>query len=259
MRPRSYLLVSAVLAILLTACHTQPSIDAAVDWESFLGRHDLLWDSMATKWEEAPFLGNGMMGTMIWQTGDHMLRWDIGRGDVQDHRPGGGMYNRCRLPVGYFMLRTVGKITGGTMKLDLWNAEAIGMVETDSGMIHWRSIVHAEEDILVTILEPSEGERDFHWEWKSQEAKFRSLSFTKRETRKFNRLFFSGAVEIIPDKQGRILIPTYLKQYAGIKRDIMIIGVSSRLEIWSREKWLEFYSSSKESFEDIAEKLIDLE
>ena len=96
-------------------------------------------------------------------------------------------------------------------------------------------------------------------EWKTQEAKFKSLSFTKRETRKFNRLFFSGAVLAVPDKQGRILIPNYLKNYAGIKKEIMIIGVSNRIEIWSKEKWEEFYAGSKDAFEDIAEKLIDLE
>ena len=96
-------------------------------------------------------------------------------------------------------------------------------------------------------------------EWRQQEAKFKNLSFTKRETRKFNRLFFAGAVELTADKQGRILLPTYLKQYAGIKREIMIIGVSSRIEIWSKDKWEEFYKATKDSFEDIAEKLIDLE
>ena len=96
-------------------------------------------------------------------------------------------------------------------------------------------------------------------EWKSQEVKFKNLSFTKSETRKFNRLFFSGAVEATPDKQGRILIPSYLKNYAGIKKEIMIIGVSNRIEIWSKEKWEEFYKASKGSFEDIAEKLIDLD
>jgi len=96
-------------------------------------------------------------------------------------------------------------------------------------------------------------------EWRQQEAKFKNLSFTKRESRKFNRLFFSGAVETIADKQGRILIPSYLKHYAGIKKEIMLIGVSSRIEIWSKEKWEEFYASSRDSFEDIAEKLMDVE
>ena len=96
-------------------------------------------------------------------------------------------------------------------------------------------------------------------EWKSQEAKFRGLSFTKRETRKFNRLFFSGATPAMPDKQGRILIPSFLKAYANIKKEIMLVGVPSRIEIWSREKWREFYETSTESFEDIAEKLMDIE
>ena len=96
-------------------------------------------------------------------------------------------------------------------------------------------------------------------EWKTQEAKFKNLSFTKKDARKFNRLFFSGAVVSIPDKQGRILIPLYLKNYAEIKKEIMLIGISNRIEIWSKDRWQEFYRSSRESFEDIAEKLIDLE
>lgn len=96
-------------------------------------------------------------------------------------------------------------------------------------------------------------------EWKSQEAKFRAISFTKKEGRKFNRLYFSGAVDAVPDKQGRILLPRYLKEYAHIKRDIVIVGVSNRIEIWAKDKWGEFYKSSKESFEDTAEKLIELE
>ncbi len=96
-------------------------------------------------------------------------------------------------------------------------------------------------------------------EWRLQESKFKGLSFTKRETRKFNRLFFSGAIETRTDKQGRVLIPSYLKSYAEIKKEIMLIGVSSRIEIWAKDKWQEFYNVSKESFEDVSEKLMDLE
>lgn len=94
-------------------------------------------------------------------------------------------------------------------------------------------------------------------EWRSQEQKFRSMSFTKLDARKFNRLFFSGAVEMVPDKQGRILIPGYLKDYAQIKKDIVIIGVSSRIEIWSQESWKEFTKANLDSFEETAEKLIE--
>ncbi|MBI4982722.1 MAG: division/cell wall cluster transcriptional repressor MraZ [Candidatus Omnitrophica bacterium] len=93
-------------------------------------------------------------------------------------------------------------------------------------------------------------------EWRSQEAKFKALSFTKQQARAFNRFLFSGAVEIIPDKQGRILLPQYLKEHAGIKKDVVLVGVSNRIEIWAKDKWNEFYSSSQQSFEEIAEKLV---
>ena len=94
-------------------------------------------------------------------------------------------------------------------------------------------------------------------EWKSQERKFRDMSFTREEARKFNRLYFSGASEVVCDKQGRILLPTYLKSFADIKQDVVIIGVSDRIEIWAREKWNEFFKGNLDSFESLAEKLVD--
>lgn len=96
-------------------------------------------------------------------------------------------------------------------------------------------------------------------EWKSQEQKFKSMSFTKAEHRKFNRLYFSGATDTVPDKQGRILLPQYLKDYAGIKKEIVIVGISNRIEIWAKEAWSQYYESQKDSFEDIAEKLVEPE
>ena len=92
--------------------------------------------------------------------------------------------------------------------------------------------------------------------WKVQEKKFRDMPFTKGEARKFNRLYFSGACESLCDKQGRILIPEYLKNYAQIKEEVVLLGVSDRIEIWAKEKWQEFFNQHKGSFEDLAEKLI---
>lgn len=94
-------------------------------------------------------------------------------------------------------------------------------------------------------------------EWKTTEQKFKGMSFTKQDARKFNRLYFSGAVEMVPDKQGRILIPTYLKDFALIKRDVVIIGVANRVEIWDKGRWNDFYSTNLDSFEETAEKLIE--
>ena len=95
-------------------------------------------------------------------------------------------------------------------------------------------------------------------EWRTQENKFKAVSFTKQQARTFNRLYFSGAVEIVPDRQGRMLLPQYLKDFAGIKKDVMIVGVSNRIEIWAKDQWQEFYGNSRQSFEDIAEKLMDV-
>ncbi|MBU0503085.1 MAG: division/cell wall cluster transcriptional repressor MraZ [Candidatus Omnitrophota bacterium] len=95
-------------------------------------------------------------------------------------------------------------------------------------------------------------------EWKQQEQKFKAASFTRQESRVFNRIYFSGAMDIIPDRQGRILLPQYLKDFAEIKKDVVIAGISNRIEIWSREKWVEFYGNWRQSFEEIAEKLIDI-
>jgi MraZ protein len=95
-------------------------------------------------------------------------------------------------------------------------------------------------------------------EWRVQELKFKDLSFTRQDARTFNRMFFSGAVDVIPDKQGRFLIPQYLKDFAGISLNSVLIGVSNRIEIWDEARWREFYSKSNELFEQTAERMIDL-
>lgn len=95
-------------------------------------------------------------------------------------------------------------------------------------------------------------------EWRQQEKKFKSLSFTRKEARSFNRMFFSGAVEVVPDKQGRFVVPQFLKSYAEIDKRVVVIGVSNRIEIWSESQWGQFYENSSASFEDIAENMIDL-
>ena len=94
-------------------------------------------------------------------------------------------------------------------------------------------------------------------EWKNQETKLKALTFTKADARKFNRLYFSGATEVIPDSQGRILIPKNLKDFAGIKKDVFLIGVSNMIEIWDSITWKQFYDTNKASYEEIAEKIIE--
>jgi len=95
-------------------------------------------------------------------------------------------------------------------------------------------------------------------EWKTIEEKLRTLPFTRADVRSFARFFFSGAAELEIDKQGRILLPPNLRDYAGIERELFVIGVGSRVEIWSSEKWAEYNRTAESSYEAIAENLVDL-
>ena len=93
-------------------------------------------------------------------------------------------------------------------------------------------------------------------EWRMVENRFKQIPFTKQEGRKFNRLFFSGAAEVTIDRLGRLLIPRTLKEFAQIKQDVVIVGLSNRMEIWAKDKWQAFYESSRQSFEEIAERVM---
>lgn len=96
-------------------------------------------------------------------------------------------------------------------------------------------------------------------EWSRIEEKLKTLPLTKKDARKFTRLFFSGAAAVEIDKQGRINIPQNLREYAGLTKDCTVIGVSSRIEIWDSAAWEDFYTESENNFEDIAEDLIDFD
>ena len=95
-------------------------------------------------------------------------------------------------------------------------------------------------------------------EWQLQEQKFKGLSFTKQEARNFNRIFFSGASDVVPDRQGRFIIPDYLKTFAGIKKDTIVIGVANRIEIWDTKTWQEVFARTSSEFEKTAENMWNL-
>lgn len=96
-------------------------------------------------------------------------------------------------------------------------------------------------------------------EWNILEEKLKKLPLTKKDARAFTRFFFSGAVECEIDKQGRINIPQSLRNYAGIEKECVVIGVSNRIEIWSSEQWESYVTDSEESFAEIAENLMDFD
>jgi MraZ protein len=94
-------------------------------------------------------------------------------------------------------------------------------------------------------------------EWKKITEKLNNLPFTRKDARSFMRFFLSGATAVEFDKQGRINITSPLVTYADLKKECVIIGVGDRLEIWSSEKWDNFYDTNKDSLSDIAETLFD--
>lgn len=95
--------------------------------------------------------------------------------------------------------------------------------------------------------------------WQEIEAKLAKLPLTKRNARNFTRLFYSGAMESEFDKQGRVNLTTTLKKHAGLTKECVIVGVSNRIEIWSKERWDSFAKEANENYDDIAENLDDIE
>lgn len=96
-------------------------------------------------------------------------------------------------------------------------------------------------------------------EWSAMEQKLKALPLMKSDARAFTRFFLAGATECELDKQGRVNIPGNLREHAGLDKECVVIGVSSRVEIWSKENWDKYSQVSEESFNQIAEKLVDLD
>ncbi|MBR3720235.1 MAG: division/cell wall cluster transcriptional repressor MraZ [Clostridia bacterium] len=92
-------------------------------------------------------------------------------------------------------------------------------------------------------------------EWEQFEEKLKSLPLTNKNARDFVRFFLSGAVNSEIDKQGRFLIASNLREYASMEKEVVIIGVGTRIEFWSKDKWLNYNSDDKMSANDLAENM----
>ena len=152
-----------------------------VDWPAFLAQHDLAWEQFPPSWNTGGFTGNGQLGMMIYATlDDNRVDFHLGRADVTDHRkapdrqtsfgvPGaGGLYDCCRLDVGRMALRPAGKIRSGNMRLNLWNAEATGVVMTDLGEVRFRAFTAQQRmiDVIdVVSTERTATGQPAPWRW----------------------------------------------------------------------------------------------
>ena len=95
-------------------------------------------------------------------------------------------------------------------------------------------------------------------EWKIFEDKLRAFPLTNKDARALIRFFLAGAMECEIDKQGRFLIPSNLREFAGLEKEVVVIGVLNKIEIWSKNKWLQYSEEENNSADEIAEKMSSL-
>ncbi|MFJ8143150.1 glycosyl hydrolase family 95 catalytic domain-containing protein [Streptomyces sp. NPDC096013] len=138
-------------------------------WEGFLRRQDLLWSRLPTLWYEGPFLGDGLLGSMVYQEpGTNQVRFTVQHGRVQDHRPEfGSGWGTCRLPVGHLTLEPVGTITSVDWRLSLWNAELIGTITTTAGTLTLSALIHDE---VLAARVTADGDERVTWTFHPEEA-----------------------------------------------------------------------------------------
>jgi MraZ protein len=95
-------------------------------------------------------------------------------------------------------------------------------------------------------------------EWQNIEKKFREVPLTTKDARKFSRFFFAGASQMEIDKQGRILIPSLLREFAGLQKEVVLVGVLDRVEVWDKDKWENNIDFDDDDMDEIAEHMAEL-
>lgn len=93
-------------------------------------------------------------------------------------------------------------------------------------------------------------------EFEDIHGKIRQASITSKQNRDFLRLFLSGASQELPDNQNRITLPPTLREYAGLDRDLTVIGAGNRAEIWDTTAWTTYYESAESDFVNTSEEVI---
>ena len=95
-------------------------------------------------------------------------------------------------------------------------------------------------------------------EWKAYEEKLNTLPLTNKKARDFKRFFVGSSVDGELDKQGRVLLPSSLRTYAGLEKEVVLAGVLDKVEIWNRDAWEAHTAEVEENIEDIASDMEDL-
>ena len=145
-------------------------IQTNINWPSFLSHHDMLWKARPMSWDEGVFIGNGLLGAMIYseehKAKRHVLRFVLGRTDVTAMREGGIRNFPVRVPIGELALEMEGWIYQPCeIRLDLWNAEMRAVVPTTKGEVRIRAFFHALSPVLSIEFDTDDGESGAQVKW----------------------------------------------------------------------------------------------
>ena len=143
----------------------------AIDWEKFLAKSDIVCEDLPHKWDEGAFLGNGNFGALLYHNENEELIIKLGHTCIHDNRPPKGvhvndkMFQTARLPIGDFVLKTVGKVTGGSMRVHIYDATVTGTVITDCGEINYSAYIASDRDATVFEWTATQGEQNSKFQW----------------------------------------------------------------------------------------------
>jgi len=173
--------LSAVLFVVYTDA-AQKVTTANIDWKTFLEPLDLYWDTIPAGksiysaanegYYGGAIMGNGLLGVNFYKQSADKYRISIGRTDVTEgrnqmpeYRHQNPLYNGARLPIGYFVLTTKGKVSKERMRLSLYDAVTKGIMETDRGKINFKIYVHATKNYIVFETKTFGGEMEYDWDF----------------------------------------------------------------------------------------------
>jgi len=178
-------------------------VHCEVDYAALLERCDLTWSRIPTRWELAPFAGNGNLGFLFYRAEcepDNVMSIHVGRADYHDHRPlidNLAWIYRSRLPIGHFNLKSKGNVTGVDLRLDLWNAELTGTIMTTEGTYSVCGLTHAGMDVFYFEIDAS-GKESVSITWHPASAVSPIRTLLDREAVPSNEGEFYGAMRNAP-------------------------------------------------------------
>lgn len=176
-----------LLLINASVAWSQKEFNENIHWASFLSAHNIQFNKMPARWEEAPYFGNGFLGSMIYadSTKANQIIIQVFRTDVHDHRndsSGWTAYSRPRLMIGNFVIHLKGKITGSRLTQNLYTADLTGTIKTTVGEINIHHFIAAQKDLILSEISTS-GKEEYTVSWQPNEAKStRKILFPDTET-----------------------------------------------------------------------------